>query len=335
MIKYVPHSGQWRLVRFTPDTNTCAANVGLAFWNNAALAPQRIYLKPACFSDTNYIATILHEMGHTAGLFHEQQRCDRDSFVYVAYPWWDTTGGINYGKTCVPNAIDYGMYDFSSVMHYFYGSNGADAWMNAYGNNINGTGPVGSVWAGDWKKPRIAVPVASSTPYLNTRNDMSRGDVVALNVMYQNISSLATYGTWNTKTSTNINHQIGRPDGDGWSATVGLDAAVRYMDFGPYRTVSSITGPTCCSAFFEVMIDNTTANNDSVAVLDVNSVDGIVQTNLTSRILKRSDFSAPYQYKQFELNFEKILLQPNTKLEFRVLWLGPSYVRTRNIFLKQ
>jgi Astacin (Peptidase family M12A) len=333
-VKYKPHSGQWNGVKFvSTSANTCSANVGLASWNLWAISAQHITLSPNCSFEISpgvyAIRTILHEMGHTAGLWHEQQRCDRDSFVYVTYPWWDIgNGAVNYGKICPPESLDYGMYDFSSVMHYQYGSNGADAWMYGYGNNMT-SGPIGRVWSGNWTNPKTSFPSTS------LRNSMSRGDIVALNVMYQNISSLATYGTWNTRTSGLIGHQIGRSDGDGWSATVGLDASVRYMNYGPYQTINTITGPTCCSAFFEVMVDNTTANNDSVAILDVNSVYGTVQTNLTSRVLKRSDFSVPYQYKQFELNFEKISLQPDTKLEFRVLWLGPSYVRTRNIFLKQ
>jgi hypothetical protein len=59
--------------------------------------------------------TIHHEMGHTVGLFHEQQRCNRDLFVSV------TEGGINCDRYCGGGAQDYVQYNYRSVMHYAYG----------------------------------------------------------------------------------------------------------------------------------------------------------------------------------------------------------------------
>jgi hypothetical protein len=59
--------------------------------------------------------TIHHEMGHTAGLFHEQQRCNRDLFVSV------TGGGINCDRRCGGDSQDYVQYNYRSVMHYGYG----------------------------------------------------------------------------------------------------------------------------------------------------------------------------------------------------------------------
>lgn len=59
--------------------------------------------------------TIIHEMGHTAGLFHEQQRCDRDNFVNVFAP-----AGGNCERYCGGDHVDYGPYNYLSVMHYPY-----------------------------------------------------------------------------------------------------------------------------------------------------------------------------------------------------------------------
>jgi hypothetical protein len=113
---------------------------------------------------------------------------------------------------------------------------------------------------------------------------------------------------------------------------------------GPYRIVSTITGPTCCSAWFEMMLDNTTANNVPVAVIDVNYVyPDNSQLLLTSRVIHRGDFSTPFQYQMFELDFERNSLvttfeaEPLTyvgRLEYRVRWLGTSYVRVRRTLLK-
>lgn len=58
--------------------------------------------------------TIHHEMGHTVGLYHEQQRCDRDQFVGV------TLGGFNCDRLCGGSALDYGPFNYASVMGYPY-----------------------------------------------------------------------------------------------------------------------------------------------------------------------------------------------------------------------
>ncbi|MEO8553351.1 MAG: M12 family metallopeptidase [Kofleriaceae bacterium] len=64
-----------------------------------------------CFS----VGVIQHEMGHTVGLYHEHQRCDRDTYVNVGAP-----AGINCERYCGGNSVDYGPYNYLSVMHYPY-----------------------------------------------------------------------------------------------------------------------------------------------------------------------------------------------------------------------
>jgi len=58
--------------------------------------------------------TIQHEMGHTAGLWHEQQRCDRSSYVLVGGT------GINCDRHCESGTASYAQYNYRSVMHYPY-----------------------------------------------------------------------------------------------------------------------------------------------------------------------------------------------------------------------
>ncbi len=67
--------------------------------------------------------TIIHELMHTLGLFHEQRRQDRDTFVTVASLCNNVRGGCmgNIYKNNFPvedNAKPYGPYDFDSLMHY-------------------------------------------------------------------------------------------------------------------------------------------------------------------------------------------------------------------------
>ncbi|XP_013417909.1 zinc metalloproteinase dpy-31 [Lingula anatina] len=79
---------------------------------------QDLNLHSACFSMTA-LGTIVHEMGHAIGLFHEHVRSDRDLYVTVDL---DSTKQGFEGNFIQPDA---GMttnhevpYDYGSVMHY-------------------------------------------------------------------------------------------------------------------------------------------------------------------------------------------------------------------------
>ena len=60
--------------------------------------------------------TVLHEMGHTLGLIHEQQRSDRDSYVTVITNN-ATPAGLT-GLIKLTNTRNQTPYDFLSIMHY-------------------------------------------------------------------------------------------------------------------------------------------------------------------------------------------------------------------------
>jgi hypothetical protein len=339
-IKFVPHSGEWEAIRFSYNTvANCSSNVGMIFGNNYSFVHQHINLgfNSSTGQDCFTRGTVLHEMGHAAGLWHEQQRCDRDNYVYVSYPSWDWGAAVNHEKKCGLYLLDAGPYDYSSRMGYVYGDHGT-ARVYFYGNQINNP-PLGRNYSGDWRKPVNVVPY----DYVFRRETLSRNDIYALNTKYAhgpnaNPSSWSTYGIWDVKSY--IWHEVGRVNGDGWSATVGLDTPQRWMVFGPYKKVDEIGPGNCCSATFEIMLDNVTANNDPVVGIDVNYTrpDG-TQTSLISRTLRRGDFSAAYQYKTFTLDFERNSMVNSAgvfegTLEFRVFWVGTSYVRVRNTILK-
>jgi len=70
--------------------------------------------------DWSFQSVLIHELGHTIGFWHEQQRPDRDTYVTIH---WDNivggTTGINaINFKLMPFADGLGKYDFDSIMHY-------------------------------------------------------------------------------------------------------------------------------------------------------------------------------------------------------------------------
>jgi hypothetical protein len=71
-----------------------------------------VYVGPECT-----VGNIIHEIGHVLGLEHEQNRCDRNSYVNVLWnnmpqDWWP-----QFTVDCTTN-MDVLSYDEGSIMHY-------------------------------------------------------------------------------------------------------------------------------------------------------------------------------------------------------------------------
>ena len=65
-------------------------------------------------------------MGHNLGLFHEQQRPDRDKYVIVNYEdaayfnsWSLDKAKANYGRIDMYGQKKTSEYDYYSIMHYW------------------------------------------------------------------------------------------------------------------------------------------------------------------------------------------------------------------------
>ena len=110
-IQFVAHTSQTDYVSFYFDpgnfSGECEAVVGRAG------GEQQIGGSAACT-----VATILHEMGHTVGLWHEQSRPDRDTYVSVNYGNL-IKGSIGNFSKIYDNAQTFGTYfDYASIMEY-------------------------------------------------------------------------------------------------------------------------------------------------------------------------------------------------------------------------
>ena len=134
----------------------------------------------------------IHEIGHSLGLTHEQNRKDRDEYVVVDMTAVQTGKGHNFNKMG-SSGRDLGAYDYSSIMHY---SSTASS---------NGNGPT------------IIAPQR-----IGQRSSLSRGDVAAIQFMYNECSADYVRPTCMPSIDTTQTHLI--PHSKAW----GLDISMMY-----------------------------------------------------------------------------------------------------------
>ena len=104
-VTFVPRTNQRDYVRFV-RSNGCASSVGKVG------GAQLVYLADGCSTGNT-----IHEISHALGMWHEQSRCDRDTYVRIV--WENIASGYdhNFDKECA-GASDVFGYDEGSIMHY-------------------------------------------------------------------------------------------------------------------------------------------------------------------------------------------------------------------------
>ncbi len=94
---------------------------GCASWVGRIGGDQALWVGSNCT-----VGSIIHEIGHAVGLFHEHTRADRDSFITIDYD------SISSGKSFNFDIFDdgtelIGNYNYGSIMHYgpyYFSANG-------------------------------------------------------------------------------------------------------------------------------------------------------------------------------------------------------------------
>lgn len=79
-----------------------------SYLGHTGLSEQELQIgRPSCT-----FGSIIHEMGHAAGLIHEHQRPDRNAYVIVG------ESGANWDRHDPDDVVAFGDYDIQSLMHY-------------------------------------------------------------------------------------------------------------------------------------------------------------------------------------------------------------------------
>jgi hypothetical protein len=144
-LRFLQRTNEQNYVVFRPS-NGCSSSIGMQG------RVQYVNLGPNCS-----MGNAIHEIGHTIGLWHEQSRSDRDSYITIV--WDNIIQGLEHNfLQHVTDGDDVDSYDYGSIMHY-----PADAFA---------------------KDPSMPTIIPKSGASIGQRTGLSQGDIDAANSIY-------------------------------------------------------------------------------------------------------------------------------------------------------
>ena len=130
IVRLRPRRNERDYVRFTAANGSCSSAIGRQGGR------QNI----GCDLMTFGTGSIIHEIGHAVGLFHEHTRQDRDEFVTIEFNNIKDKDKDNFEKKN-KEANDVGPYDYGSIMHY--GETSTNFAINTAQNTITAPESIG------------------------------------------------------------------------------------------------------------------------------------------------------------------------------------------------
>ena len=132
--------------------------------------------------------------------------------------------------------------------------------------------------------------------------------------------------SYSYEAESQLGHQLGRAQGDGWSANTGDDSK-GHMVHGPYATN---WGGGAAQAVFVLLVDDNEYDNQPVVTLE--AYDSTTGEILSSRPVLRREFRARDTYQRFAINFD-LEGREGHSMETRVWWHDISYVRVDKVIV--
>lgn len=110
-IRFVPRNRETDYIALVSGRSGCWSAVGRTGGR------QEVNLQsPGCLTK---VGTAIHELMHSLGFLHEQNRHERDNFITVQYQNIQASAVGNFDKASAASTVDFGVpYDYGSVMHY-------------------------------------------------------------------------------------------------------------------------------------------------------------------------------------------------------------------------